>query len=173
MIGDKMQKAINEQIKHELESAYLYMSMAAHFHAIGFDGMAQWMRIQTQEELLHAQKFIDHLVDRDGRVEFLALAQPQKEWDSPLAAFEAAYSHEQFITGKINELVSISRDENDNAAGIMLQWFVTEQVEEESTASTIVGTLRQIGDSGSGLFLIDRELGQRQLGGTAAPEGTA
>lgn len=161
MIGGKTHEAMNEQIKHELESAYLYLSMVAYFHAIGLDGMAQWMRVQTQEELLHAMRFFDHLRDRGDRAQLLPLGQPEKEWASPLAAFQAAYRHEQFITSKINELVKIAADEADHPAGILLQWFVTEQVEEETSTSKVAQTLERIGGSGEGLVMLDRELGTR------------
>jgi len=152
---------MNEQIKHELESAYLYLSMVAYFEGDGLEGMAQWMTVQSQEEVAHAMKFFNHINERDGRVELLPLGQPQKEWASPLAAFQAAYKHEQFITGKIDELVRIAEEENDNAGKTMLQWFVTEQVEEESSSDKVVDLLEQIGDSGHGLIMVDRELGAR------------
>jgi ferritin len=161
MIGKRMQDAINEQIRHETFSAYLYLAMAADFHAKGLAGMAQWMKVQAQEEIGHAMRFFDHLTERGGHIELLAIEQPQQTWDSALAAFEAAYGHEQLITGKINDLVEIAREENDNASWIMLQWFVTEQVEEEASVSTVVDMLKLIGDSGHGVLMADRELGQR------------
>ena len=161
MIGNRMQEALNAQIKHELESAYIYLSMAAYFESLGLEGMARWMRVQSGEEVEHAMKFFDHITERDGRVELFSLAQPEKEWASPLEAFKAAYEHEQFITGKINELMKIAADEQDHAAGILLQWFVTEQVEEEASTSHVVGMLKRIGDSGHGLLLLDHELGTR------------
>jgi ferritin len=161
MIGKKMQDALNEQIKEELESAYLYLSAAAYFHFAGFDGMAKWMTVQAEEEREHAMKFFDHIVERDGRVELLALDQPKKEWTSPLEAFQDAYKHEQYITGRINDLVKLAAEENDNPAAIMLQWFVTEQVEEEASASKIVQMLERIGDAGHGLIMLDYELGKR------------
>ena len=99
MIGQRMQDAMNEQIKHELESAYLYLSMVAYFESTGMEGMAQWMRVQTQEEVGHAMRFFNHIAEREGRVELPALSKPQKDWASPLEAFKAAYEHEQFITG--------------------------------------------------------------------------
>ena len=113
MIGKRMQDAMNEQIKHELESAYLYLSMVAYFHSESLDGMAQWMTVQAQEELAHAMKFFNHIDERDGRGELKALSQPQKEWASPLEAYKAAYNHERFITDKINEtwLSSLQRKE--------------------------------------------------------------
>lgn len=163
MIGKKMQEAINEQIKHELESAYLYLSMVAYFHSEGLDGMAQWMRAQTQEELMHAMKFFDHIRDRNGRVELLPLAQPKREWTSPLQAFQEAYQHEQFISSKIDGLVKLAAAEGDHPASILLQWFVTEQVEEEASTSKVAQMLERIGDSGHGLVMLDRELGTRSF----------
>ncbi len=161
MISERMQNALNSQISHELESAYLYLSMVAYFRAEGFDGMAQWMTVQAQEEFTHAMKLFDHLDERDSRVELLALAQPPKEWASPLEAFQAAYKHEQFITEKINDLMQLAAEVKDHAAQIMLQWFVTEQVEEESSARKIVDLLTRVGDFGHGLVMIDQELGKR------------
>ena len=161
MIGKKMQDAINEQIKEEVGSAYLYLSMAAYFHSKGLDGMAHWMRVQTQEEMMHAMRFFDHVTNRDGKVELLAIDQPKIEWSSPLEAFQDAYKHEQYITGRIDDLVKLAAEENDNAAGIMLQWFVSEQVEEEASTSKVAQELEMIGDSGHGLIMLDRELDTR------------
>ena len=161
MIGSRMQQAMNQQIQHEMASAYLYLSMAAFFHSRSLDGMAQWMKVQALEEQGHAMRFFDHIIERGGNVELLAIEAPETAWASPVAAFEAAHAHEQFITGRIDELVQIAREENDNAAAMMLQWFVTEQVEEEATASKTVDTLKMIGDSGHGLLMADRELGTR------------
>ncbi len=162
MIGNRMQDALNKQIKEEIGSAYLYLSMAACFHAAGLDGMAHWMKVQTQEELGHAMKIFEHIVARGGRAEVPGIEQPKKEWDSPLDAFKAAYNHEQYITGKINELVKIAAEESDNAAGVFLQWFVTEQVEEEASTCKIVQMLERIGDSGNGLIMLDIQLGKRE-----------
>jgi ferritin len=161
MIPKKIHEAMNEQIKFELESSYLYLSMAGYFHAQGLDGMAQWMRVQVLEEMTHAMKFFDHLRDRGAPIKLLPLGMSKTEWSSPLEAFRDAYKHEQFITGRINELVKIAQSDNDNAAFTMLQWFVNEQVEEEANTSKIAQTLERIGDSGSGLILLDRELGAR------------
>jgi ferritin len=161
MINEKIQEAFNEQIKHELESAYLYLSVAAYFHSLGLDGMAQWMRVQSQEEMVHAMKFFDHIRERDGTVELHALAEPKRKWASPLEAFQDAYKHEQFITSKINELVKLAREEDDLPAGVLLQWFVTEQVEEEASASKVAQMVERVGDSGHGILMLDRELGAR------------
>jgi ferritin len=157
-----MQDALNKQIKLELESSYLYLAMAAYFHAAGLDGLAQWMRVQAREETTHAMKLFDHLVARGGRVELDGLAQPPKEWESPLAAFIAAYGHEQHVTAKIHALVKLTTEQADYAIGILLQWFVTEQVEEEASVAKVVETLKKIGASGSGLIMYDRQLGKRE-----------
>jgi len=164
MIGQRMQEAMNEQVMHETFSAYLYVSMAAYFHAKGLDGMAQWMMAQAQEEVGHALRFFRHINERGGRVELLAIEKPPAEWDSPLAAYKAALAHEEFITGRIDELVKLAREENDNAAEIMLQWFVTEQVEEEDSVSKVIDMLEIAGEKGPGLLMADRELGQRAAG---------
>jgi len=170
MIGKKIENAMNEQIKHEAFSAYLYYSMAAYFHSKSLDGMAQWMKSQAQEEFAHALRFFNHINDRGGRIELQTLEKPQTEWESPIAAFKAALVHEEFITGKINDLAKLADDENDRAAGIMLQWFVTEQVEEEDSVSTVIDMLDLIGDSGHGILMADRELGSRVAGPVLPPE---
>jgi len=162
MISEKMQKAINEQIQAEMGSAYIYLSMAACFHSIIMEGMAKWMHVQVKEENAHAMKFFQYLVDRGGRVELLAIDKPQLEWASPLEAFRAAYKHEQYITGRINNLMKLAYDEGDTATLVFLQWFVTEQVEEEANTSKIVQMLEKIGESTNGLFMLDHNLGKRE-----------
>jgi ferritin len=170
MINKKVRVAFNKQIQHELYSAYLYLSMAAWVHSKGMDGMAQWLRVQTMEEMTHAMKFFDHIIERDGEVELLEIEKPPTEWASPLEAFKAAYKHEQFITGKINELVKLANEENDYASNSMLQWFVDEQVEEEANASKNVQNLEMVGDSGNGLLMVDREMGARTFTMPASKE---
>lgn len=161
MVPEKIQKAFNEQIMHETYSAWLYLSMAAWLESEGFEGMGQWMRVQTQEELTHAMKFFNHILERGGSVELLAIEKPPASWESPLAAFEAALKHEQFITGKINELMALSLRENDFASKTMLQWFVDEQVEEEDNATKNVQNTKMVGGKGQGMLMLDREMGQR------------
>jgi len=161
MISKKLQDAFNEQIQAEMGSAYLYLSMSAYFHSINMEGMAHWMEVQAKEEQGHAEKFFKHIIDRGGRVELLAIEKPKFEWTSPLDAFNDTYKHEKYITGRINNLVKMANEENDNAAGIFLQWFVTEQVEEEANASKIVAMLERIKDSVNGLFMLDHKLGER------------
>lgn len=161
MLSDKMNEALNEQINAELYSAYLYASMEAYFESIDLRGCANWMRVQTQEEMVHATKFYDHIVARDGRALLKPIAGPPTEWASPLAVFEAAYKHETEVTARINRLVDLARQERDHATETFLQWFVTEQVEEESNTSGVVKKLKLAGESGSGLFMVDQELATR------------
>jgi ferritin len=161
MLNQEMQDALNVQINEELYSAYLYSSMAAYFESINLAGCAAWMHAQTQEELLHAQKMYHYISERGGRVILEAIAKPQAEWDTPLAAFEAAAAHEQHITGCINTLVDKAIALSDHATKGFLDWFVSEQVEEEATVDAIVQQLKFVKDSPHALFMIDRELGTR------------
>jgi len=161
MIGERLSKAINEQIKNELESYYIYLSMAAYFHSISLDGMGHWMRCQAHEEMIHAMKFFEHIIDRGGKVVLQDLKQLKIDWESPLEAFKDALNHEQFITGKINDLTSLAREEKDYASEPLLAWFSDEQVEEEANAGKITDQIEMVGDDKSGLLMLDRELGQR------------
>jgi ferritin len=161
MFNKKMEKSFNEQINEELYSAYLYLSMVAYFESINLPGFANWMRVQTQEEIVHAMKFYDYINQRNGRVALTALADPQIEWKSPMDAFEAAYKHELHITAKINELVNLAIEEKDHAANMFLQWFVNEQVEEEKNPLDIIQKLKMIKDSSESLYMLDKELAAR------------
>lgn len=161
MINEKIQDAFNEQLNAELYSSYLYLSMAAYFQSVNLEGMANWMRCQAQEEILHAMKFYNFINERAGRVVLSGIEGPPVSWDSALAAFEDAYMHEQKVTGLINNLVDLAIQERDHAANAFLQWFVSEQVEEESSVDAVVHKLKLAGDQGSGLFMIDRELATR------------
>ncbi len=161
MIGKKMQDALNEQINAEFYSAYLYLSMAAYFESTNLPGFATWMRVQTQEELLHGMKIYDYVNERGGRVALKSIGEPQTEWESPLAAFEAAYKHEQKVTGLISGLVNLAIEEKDIAANTFLQWFVDEQVEEEESAETVVNKLKLVADASDGMKMLDDEMGQR------------
>ncbi|MDQ5988102.1 MAG: Bacterial non-heme ferritin [Syntrophus sp. SKADARSKE-3] len=161
MIGKKMNEAMNEQIKHELESYYIYLSMVAYFHSLNLDGMAHWMRVQAHEEMIHAMKFFDHIIDRGGTVTLLDLKQLKTTWKTPLEAWSDAYAHEQFITSKIHNLVKLSRKENDFSSETILHWFTNEQIEEESNTEKVSKQMALIGDSKEGLFMLDRELGAR------------
>ncbi len=161
MISKKLEKAINDQINRELFSEYLYTAMEAWFANENLDGMANWMRAQSQEEHAHAMKFFDYLIERGGRVELEAIDKPEVEFGNPFKAFQAAYEHEQFITKHINERMDIAIEENDHASKGFLQWYVDEQVEEEASADRIVQRLKMIGDNMHGIFMLDNELSQR------------
>jgi ferritin len=169
MISKKMQDAFNDQIAAEFHSAYIYLAMSAYLESIDLPGCATWMRLQYQEELAHGEKFFDYLHERDGRAEVRAIDTPPLEWSSVLDVFEKAYAHEQKVTGLIDKLVDLAREEKDRASEIFLQWFVTEQVEEEASVNAIIQKLKMVGDSKGGLFMVDRELGQR----SPAPEPAA
>ncbi len=161
MLKPAIQDALNKQINEELYSAYLYLSMAAYFESTNLKGMAQWMRFQTQEELGHAVKFIDYVNERDGRVLLAAIKPPKTDWQGPADVFQDVYEHECQITGLINQLADLALTERDHATGTILQWFITEQVEEEATANDVVGKLKLVGDNGVAIFMLDAELGQR------------
>jgi ferritin len=163
MLSPRIQDAFNSQINAELFSSYLYLSMSAYCDSQNLAGMANWMRIQAQEEHTHAMKFFDFVNERDGRVLLTQIEAPKTEWTSPLDVFEETLAHEQKVTGLINGLVDLSLEEKDHASNTFLQWFVTEQVEEESTAKTIVDKLKLIGDNPVALYMLDGELGQRTL----------
>ncbi|KPK26999.1 MAG: ferritin [Nitrospira bacterium SG8_3] len=161
MISEKMQEALNGQLNAELYSSYLYLSMAAYFQDLNMAGFANWMRVQAQEEDMHAMKFYNFINERGGRVLLKPIEGPPTEWDSPLSAFEAVLEHEQKVTGLINDLVELALAEHDHATNIFLQWFVTEQVEEEDSANDVIQQIKMVGEAEGGLFMLDRELGQR------------
>ena len=162
MLSPKIEKAMNEQIKRELDSAYIYASMAAYFDRIGLPGAAQWMKAQFAEEQQHAWKFYGYLYNRGASVTFEALDRPPADFSSPLDAFQKALAHEKKITGHINDLYALATEEKDYASQILLQWFIEEQVEEEKSAGDVVEMLKKVGDNNNGLFMVDRELGQRK-----------
>ncbi len=161
MLKKKMLKALNGQINAELYSSYLYLSMESYFQSVSLAGFATWMRGQVQEELYHAMKFYDYVNERGGRVVLDTIEKPAASWKSPLAAFEHILEHEQMVTSLINDLMEVATGEKDHATRIFLQWFVTEQVEEEASVGEIVDKLRLIGNDSSGLFFLDAELGKR------------
>jgi ferritin len=157
MLTGDLEQALNDQLNRESYSSYLYLAMAAHFEAEGFAGFASWMRVQASEEHLHAMRFFDYVTDRGGRVRLQAIAEPPVDFGTPLQAFEASLDHERFITRSIEALY----DQGDRPTQAFLDWFLTEQVEEEKTVSQIVESMRMAGDSGPALLLLDRELGAR------------
>jgi len=162
MITEKIQKALNDQLREEYFSSYFYLSMAAYFEARNLKGFAHWMRVQSEEERGHAMKFYAYINQRLGRVTLSAIDKPQFEWASSLAVLEETYRHEQKITKSVNNLIDLMIAEKDYATNAFLQWFVTEQVEEESNAADIVEKLKMVGDSKQGLMMLDSILGQRK-----------
>jgi ferritin len=161
MIKSSIENAINNQINTEFYSSYLYLSMSAYFEAKSFSGFAKWMVIQAQEEYTHAMKFYTYLIQKGGLVKLSQIDEPKQEWKSLIDVFEDTYEHEQNVTASINAIVDLALLEKDHATVSFLNWFVTEQVEEEATVQKIVDDLKLIGDNNNGLFMMDRELGQR------------
>ncbi len=161
MIKEKMLNALNEQINAEQYSALLYLSMSAWFSEKGLPGFANWMYIQYQEELTHANKFFKYVVERSGKVELKAIQQMPTEFVDIVDVFEKTKAHEQHVTSLINNLVDISLEERDHATQSFLKWFVDEQVEEEANVQEILDTLKLINGQGNGIFMLDREMRQR------------
>jgi ferritin len=161
MIKEKMLNALNEQINAEQYSAFLYLAMSAYFNEKGLPGFANWMYIQYQEELSHANKFFNYIVERGGKVEIKAIKQMPTEWDGVIEVFKATQEHEQLVTSLINGLMDVAVAESDHATQSFLKWFVDEQVEEEANVQEILDTLNLIGGQGNGIFMLDREMRQR------------
>lgn len=163
MLSEKMAVALNGQVNVELQSAYQYLAMSAYFESTDLKGFAHWMRIQYQEERAHALKIYDFIHDRDGEVTLLPLAAPSTEWDSPMATFQAALEGERENSTKIHELCDLAMEVKDHASLAFLQWFVNEQVEEESVAHDLLQKLKMVADSNAGLFMMDQELAARPV----------
>lgn len=173
MMSQTMQDALNEQMKHEFYSVYLYLSMSAYCDGVNLPGLARWMRGQAQEEAKHAMKIFDHLLDRGGRAELQQIDRPPVQYASPLEVFEQAHRHEQQVTASINRVYGLAMDERDFASKVFLDWFVQEQVEEEKTSGLLAEQMRMVGEDRPGLLMLDRELGQRRSGAVEAPaDGT-
>ncbi len=162
MIQEKMQAAFNDQINAEIYSGYLYLSMSAWAETQGLSGFANWFRIQAQEELTHAMKMFDFVVERGGHAKMAAVDGPPQAWDSPMAAFDAVLAHEQKVTGLINDLTDLAIELRDHASRNFLEWFVDEQVEEEASVEDIISKLKLAGE-GHGMFLMDKDLGGRSF----------
>lgn len=161
MVSEKMQDALNKQLNAELYSAYLYLAMSAYFEDSDLPGFANWMKIQAQEELSHGMKFYDYLIRRGKRVKLDEIEKPATSWESPLNVFEQVLSHEEKVTGLINQLVDLAQDEKDHATNNFLQWFVAEQVEEEESAGGLLQKVRLASKSPTSLLMLDNELAQR------------
>jgi ferritin len=161
MLSDKLLKSLNEQINNELFAAYQYLAMAEYFAAQNLDGFAHWMRLQREEEIAHAMKIFDFVIDRDARVTLAPIAAPEATFASPLAVLKKALDHERSVTAKINTLYAAAKGENDYPTEAIMQWFVLEQVGEEASALKLVERLEMAGDDKAALLILDREVGQR------------
>lgn len=161
MINENVKQIINEQINKEFYSAYLYLSMSAYFSDMGLLGFANWMRVQTQEESAHAMLMYDFLISRGAKVVLKAVNAPGKDWKSPLEVMENVLIHEVYVTGLINNIVAVAEEAKDRATMSYMNWFVDEQVEEESNAQDIISKLKLIGDDKSALYLLDKDLAAR------------
>lgn len=164
MLGQTVQDAMNEQLKNELFSAYAYLSGSAYFESMTLPGFARWMQVQSQEEVAHAMKFFQFIIDRGGRVVLQAIDPPPVDFQSPLQVFEQGLTHEQKVTGMTHQLYALAVSEKDYASQTFLQWFVTEQVEEEKNTLQIVEMLKMIADQSYALLMPDKELGGRETG---------
>ncbi|HHT28646.1 MAG TPA: ferritin [Firmicutes bacterium] len=162
MLTDKMYAALNDQIKHELYSAYLYLSMATYYADQNLDGFAHWMEVQAQEEVEHAMKIYKYIQERGNRVILQQIDAPTTEFENPTAPFAAALKHEQYVTSLINNLYTLATEENDYATQVFLQWFVTEQVEEEDNVGKALHLVEQLSGAPAGLILADKQLGKRE-----------
>ncbi len=161
MLSKKIEVALNEQLNKELYSAYLYMSMSAYSTHIGLKGFANWFMVQYQEEMMHAMKFYNYINDQAGQVKLIAIDAPPTEFESPLDMFEKTLKHEQFVTKRINDLVDLAIKEKDHATNIFLQWFITEQIEEEANDNDVIAKLKLVGKKGDALLMLDKELSAR------------
>ncbi len=162
LLSDKMWKALNEQVKWELESSYMYLGMAAYLNDCSLPGFAQWMREQAKEEVEHAMRIYNYIEERGNRVELLPIAAPAKEWADVHEVFQKSFEHEQFVTGLINNLVDIAVAEKDHATSVFLNWFVTEQVEEEDTFRAVLDKLSFVKPGCSALLFLDKQMGKRE-----------
>ncbi len=170
MLKEKMLNAINNQINAEQYSALLYLSMSAYFYDKGLPGFANWMYIQYQEELTHANKFFNYVNERSGKVTMKAIEQMPTEFEGVIDVFEKTLEHEQNVTSLINNLVDVAIEEKDHATQSFLKWFVDEQVEEEANVQEILDTLKLINGQGNGIFMLDREMRQRTFVDSTAAE---
>ena len=161
MLKDKLQKALNKQLNEELYSSYAYLSMSAHFSALNLDGMAHWLRLQSQEEYGHGMKIYEYILQRNGRVSLAQISAPAESWKTLIDLFEEVMAHEQKVSASIDSIVELTLQEKDYATNNFLQWFISEQVEEEATSQFILDRAKLVGDNRNGIFLLDREMAQR------------
>jgi len=163
MLTPRVEQELNKQLNREFYSSYLYMAMAAYYNSIDLLGFANWMTIQAKEELMHAEKFYKFILDRNGKVTLEQIDKPQTDWSSPSAVFEDTLKHELFITESINNLMNVALEEKDHATNIFLQWFITEQIEEEANTTEIIRQLKLMQDAPGGMYMLDKDLGTRTL----------
>ncbi len=161
MISEKLEKAFNDQINKELYSEYLYLSMQAYFERLNLKGFVNWMNVQVQEEHAHAMGMFNYVHERGGKVELEAIDKPQVDWNSPLHVFEEVLKHEEFVTSRINALMDVAEEVKDRAALSFLDWYLKEQVEEESNVGGVLATLKLIKDDAKALLMLDKELAAR------------
>lgn len=161
MISEKLEKAFNDQINKELYSEYLYLSMQAYFERLNLKGFVNWMNVQVQEEHAHAMGMFNYVHERGGKVELEAIDKPQVEWNSLLHVFEEVLKHEEFVTSRINALMDVAEEVKDRAALSFLDWYLKEQVEEESNVGGVLATLKLIKDDAKALLMLDKELAAR------------
>ena len=164
MLTKKMQDELNQQINKELFSSYLYIAMSAHFESVNLSGFASWMKVQSQEEYEHGMKLYHYVLERGGRVVLEAIAKPASEYKAPLDVMKKVLEHEKKVTAMIEALYELALKEKDYPTQVMLQWFLTEQVEEEKNATDIIELLKSIGDSPAGMAMVDAKLGARSKG---------
>ena len=161
MLNEKMEKEFNEQINKELFSAYLYLDMKSRFSEMNLQGFVNWMDVQVQEEKAHAMGMYDYVLERGGKVELLAIDKPEVEGKTPLEIFEQVLKHEEFVTSRINHLMDVADEVRDRAALSFLDWYLKEQVEEESNVGGVLATLRLIGEDKKALLMLDKDLAAR------------
>jgi ferritin len=164
MLNENVQKALNKQLNAELYSSYLYLAMAAYFESENLNGFAHWMKVQSREEYEHGLKIYEYIHQRNGRVVLEKIDAPAESWKTIINLFEEVFEHEQKVSESINNIVELTLKEKDYATNNFLQWFVSEQVEEEATSLYILDRVKLVGDNRNGIFLLDREMGQRAAG---------
>lgn len=160
-LSTKVEKALNDQINLEFNSAYAYLGMAAYFSGTPFTGFARWMHLQSKEEMEHARKFFDYVVDRGGKVILQGISEPASSYKAPIEAFRASLRHEQKVSAAIEEIYELALSEKDYATLSFLKWFLDEQVEEEKNVSDMLARLELVGDNTSGLYQVDQYAGRR------------
>jgi ferritin len=161
MLTKPVYEAMNNQITHEMASAYLYLSMSAYFESMNLPGFAKWMLVQFHEEQEHALKFFEYIHDRGAKVSLQPIPQVEVEFSSPLEVFKKTLAHEQHVTSLILGIHKVAVAEGDVASQIFMQWFISEQVEEEKNASTILDLLEKVGNSVGALYQVDHQVGKR------------